>query len=454
MALLERIENRMARRLTPAPQANSSPFGGSDGDLAIVDFTPEVVETIRLSAASVAYDALYRTQPAVRTCVSFLASSIAPLNLKVYRRSAGDDAPEHLRDHPLQLLLDRPNDRTPRFDMMRDTVSDLAIYANAFWLKQTVGQQRRLLRLPPSFVQPRGGDVFTGASAYIVTSPTTGKYLTFQPEDIIHFVGYNPIDSRIGVSPLEALRYVLNEDSEASRHRARFWKNSAQRDGVIERPPEEESGVWDDKDRERFRADWSNRHTGTANAGDTPVLEDGMKWNPSSFSPKDSEFIEGREFTLDTAATVYHIPLAILSRKGTATFASMKEFRKMLYVDTLGPWNAAMEGVVNLQLVPDFGDPDLYVEFNIDEKLQGDFEEQTVAARQSVQVPWMSVDDMRGKRGMPPLGGIYAEPARPANYRYGDEDAIDQQMSASAEQIDLELAALSENGYHGPGEAP
>lgn len=145
-----------------------------------------------------------------------------------------------------------------------------------------------------------------------------------------------------------------------------------------------------------------------------------MKWNGDSFSPREAEFVAGREFSLDTVATAYQIPLALLSRKNTATFASMREFHKMLYVDVLGPWNALIERTIWLQLIPEFNDPDLYVEFNIDEKLQGDFETQAQALRQAVQVPFMSVNDARALRNLKRIDDPkFDQPATPANYNYG-----------------------------------
>jgi hypothetical protein len=91
-----------------------------------------------------------------------------------------------------------------------------------------------------------------------------------------------------------------------------------------------------------------------------------------------------------------------------------------------------LESAINAQLVPEFNDDDLYVEFNIDEKLQGDFEQQAAAARNSVQVPWESVNGIRRKRNEPPIGdpndpnNPYNQPARPTNYAYGDAEAPQQ----------------------------
>jgi HK97 family phage portal protein len=336
-----------------------------------------------------------------------------------------------------------PNRQTPRYDFMRDTVSDLVIYGNSFWWKAKNAGQRRLIRLPVTLVEPKEGSVLTGPGWYELTTSAGPK--RFETGEIVHIRGYNPLDPRIGSPILYSLKGILAEEVSASRHRTGFWRNAARRDGIILRP--KESGNWSDDARERFRQDWQNAHSGADNAGKAPILEDGMTWDADSFSPRDSEFIAGRQFGLDTVATALQIPLAMLSRTSTPTFASMKEFRTVLYVDVLGTWSASIESALALQLVPDFNDPDLYVEFNIDEKLQGDFEEQANAARNSVQVPWMSVNEMRAKRGQPPVGdpndeeNPYNSPARPSNYTYAGDPP------PQAPGAGLQLAPAASNGH-------
>jgi HK97 family phage portal protein len=440
--LREQTRNQPDRTTQPRFGAGPFPFGGTDSSGApVVSFTPQLVEAIRVLGEAQDLSEIYRTQPAVRICVNFLATNIAHLKLKSYRRT--EETPEPLpHDHPLPKLLARPNPRTTGFDLIRGTVADIGIFDIAYWWLAGRGSSRALYRIPPTMIAPRGGSVISGPDHFTIHTPSGPKDL--DPAEVIDFPGYNPVDTRIGLPPLRALQAMLNESVAADRYRAAFWANAAGRDGVIERPSEKEAGEWSDEDRERFRRDWQNRHTGPDNAGVVPVLEDGMKWNPDSFSPKDSEFIAGREWSLDITATVYNIPLAVLSRKSTATFASMREFRKMLYVDTLGPWNARIEQTVWLRLLPIFGDEDLYVEFNIDEKLQGDFETQAAGLRAAVHVPYMSVNDARKLRGLPRVDDeAFDVPARPINYAFGDEE-LDQ--STEAPPRELVPAALNGDG--------
>lgn len=418
----------------------------------VVHFDPQTVRYLRLAGGGpTAFGQIYRVQPNVRICVNFLAKNIAQLGIKgSYHLENGEQMPAG--NHPLVKLLQKPNQRTHRFAFIRDTVSDLAIYDDAFWMKRYVGQRKALFRIPPVYVTLKGGSILEGPAVYQIDMQNGKGPIDFKPAEIVHFHGYNAHENRYGTSPIEALRGMLNEEEAATVSREAYFTDGARIPGIIERPAEPEGEEWSDTARKRFLTDWRNNFGGSAKAGSTPILEDGMTYKETAFSPKDSEFIAGREWSLDLCATAYNIPLAVLSRKGTSTFASQKEFRKQLYVDTLGPWNAALEGDMWVQLVPDFGDETLYLEFNIEEKLQGDFEQQSEAFRNAGQVPFMTVNEMRRMRGLPPIDDEDFEvPARPANYRYASDP---EDAAAAADEPGASITQLAPAALDDPERTP
>lgn len=411
----------------PESGAEYSPLVAADyprfdgGGRPIIEFSPDMRATLRLDGVRTDFGSVYRKQASVRICVDFLAENIAHCKLKVYHHAPGvhgrmHDEREEVDHHdPLVLLLANPSGLVSGYEFIRDTVSDIAVFGNAYWVKRTVGNARALVRVMPVFVTGRGGSPVAGPTSYVVD--VGGGPVRVRPEEMVHFRMYNPADIRIGTSVLESVQSMLSEESAVSKHRTHYWENAARHEGWIERP--KASGRWTRAQRKEFREDWHAAHAGHDNAGKVAVLEDDMKLHQGSFSPKDSEFIAGREWGLDMVATAYHIPLAALSRTDTATFASMKEFHTMVYVDTLGPWMAMLEKAINIQLVPDFGDEHMFVEFNIEEKLQGDFESQAMALRGAGHVPYMSVNDMRKVRNLSRLTDPdFDLPAKPSNYIY------------------------------------
>jgi len=100
--------------------------------------------------------------------------------------------------------------------------------------------------------------------------------------------------------------------------------------------------------------------------------------------------------------------------------SNIKEQHRNLYQDSLGPWLAMVEGDIDLQLTGDFEDvKGVYVEFNIQEKLQGSFEEQIQSLQSAVGRPWMAPDEARARQNMSAMGGDAARLAVPLNVMVG-----------------------------------
>lgn len=397
--------------------------------------------SVRLyNAFNYEYATLYRTQPGVRTCVDFLARNIAQLGLHVFRRISDTDR-ERLTDYGLANLMSLPlpaEMKMTRYRLIESLVSDLGIYFNAYWLKlRRDGELTGLLRLPPVYVTTKGNLIPTGYELNV-----GGRREEFAPGEIVHFRGYNPENPISGLSPLETLRRVLAEEYASGSYREAYWENSARMAGFIKRPAA--APAWSDAARERFLEEFSQLYAGDGKGGETAVLEEGMEWQEASFSPQESEYLAGRKLTREECARAYHIPLPMVGILDHATFSNIKEQHKNLYQDSLGPWLAMIEQDIELQLLPEFPDsPGVYVEFNIAEKLQGSFEDQTTALQSAVGRPWMTANEARARQNLPSLAGG-DELVTPLNVLVGGQasarDSAPKQKQLDVKAYDATLA--------------
>ncbi|WP_158884025.1 phage portal protein [Amycolatopsis anabasis] len=346
------------------------------------------------------YATIWKTQPQVRTVVSFLARNIAQLGIHVYRRMSDVDR-VRISDHPVAALLARPNGFTTRYRLIEALVSDLAIYDNALLAKANLGSPG-LVRLDPRFVTPISANQFT-VETYRYRG-TTG-HRDIPAEQIVHFRGYNPTDNRWGCSPMETLRRTLSEEYQASQYREQLWRNGARLMGYLKRPLD--APEWGEPARERFRRSWQAQYTGTGGkAGGTPILEDGMDFVPASVTPEAAQYIEARKLTREEVASAYHIPLPMVGILDHATYSNIQEQHRNLYQDTLGPWLTMITEELQLQLLPDFEDSqDIYLEFNLGEKLRGSFEEQAVQLQTATGAPWMTRNEARARVNLPQVDG-------------------------------------------------
>jgi HK97 family phage portal protein len=428
-----KVEERTARELLPGTDRTKA-----EGD---VNFLPPLVEMLQLLDGSAAgYGSVYRQLQPVRTVVDFIADSISSTPLKFYRREA-DGRPE-AREHPVAELFRRPNPGlTPRRHIF-GVAADLLVYGRAYDRFIPAGRGRArtatLVPLPPYRVTPKGGDLVQPAE-YEFWSPDGSTPVTYGRDEVIDLHLYDPEDRRIGASKLQALRAILDEEVEASRNRRGFWKNSARVGGYIEYPFE--AGMLTPDQLDRLRESVQGTHAGADNSGKTGVIERGGHFNAGAFSPKDSEFLEGRKFVLEATARVYNLPLALLSMTETATYASQREFHKQLYTEVLPPWYELIQGEIELQLFPWFRDTEnLYAEFVTESKLRGDFLDQATVLNTAIGRPWLTAKEGRVIQNLPDRG---VETDDDLVVPVGPNYALESLATAPAPPVPAELAVVA-----------
>ncbi len=361
---------------------------------------------------------LWKEQPYLHTVVNFLARNVAQLGLHVFRR-VGETDRQRVRDGALYDTLRRPNPGASTYDLVYGLVADLALYDRAFWLLARDAES--IMRVPPTWVRPVGGDAIQPAY-WAVRSDAKGDVVKVPPAEMVNIHGWHPASLQVGESPVSALRTILAEQISAGEYRRQVWQRGGRVGSVLSRP----SGApqWSDEARRQFKADWESKFAGPggSRAGGTPLLEDGMTLERADYSAHDQQYVEGAKLALETVSQVFHLNPTMIGSTENTSYSNVREFRKMLYGDTLGPILAQIEGKLNATLVPRLDPRDgVYVEFNIAEKLEGNFEEQTQALQAAVGRPWMSADEARARFNMPAVGGEAAELVTPLNVAFGGQ---------------------------------
>jgi hypothetical protein len=342
---------------------------------------------------------LYKTQPEVRACVDFLSRNIGQLPLHAFERISDNDR-TRITGTELTATLEAPAPGVTKTRWLTELVSDLAVHGNSYHLKVRSGDKLALVRLPPAMIEVEGN--WLRPELYTVKG--SNKQQTYKRDQIVHIqFGYNPDDPRVGLSPLETLRTVLAEQAAAGKYRESYWKNAARMGGVIERP--QGAPVWSETARSRFKADWDAQNTGAASSGRTAILEEGMTFKTSSFSARDSQYMESFQLTREVVATAYGIPIGLLGL-GTFTYASLSEQHRQLYADCLAPWLVLIQEELEQQLLPEFlTTPGIYLEFSIDAKLQGSLLERAQIFQATVGAPYITRNEARAKLNLPAIDG-------------------------------------------------
>lgn len=420
-------------------------LGFGDPRLAITYVGPSVQDVLGMDAGT-----LYRTQPHLRTVVSFLARNTAQCSLQVFERVGDVDRRRNVDDVAAKVIA-RPNPSQTQFELMSATVSEFKLYDYALWSTvespdSPTGWDVRLV--PSAWIVATGGGSAWEPQWIKVVNPANGSALVLTADQFLVFHGYAPGLPASGASPVEALRQILAEQIQAWSYREQVWQRGGRVGTYITRPAN--APEWSPEARTKFQRDWAAKWTGPngPKAGGTPMFEDGMELKSVRFNAREEEWSDVAKLALATVAAVYHTSPTMVGILDNANFSNVKEFSRMLYTDTLGPDFAMFEDRINSFLIPRLTKtPNLYAEFNISEKMQGSFEEQAAVLSTAIGRPYMTADEGRAKLNLPALGGDADQLVTPLNVLVGGQasprDTGTQNRNAGSPEVKVSLSRES-----------
>ena len=355
-------------------------------------------------AQSATYAFVYRTQPAVRKVIDYIARNAAQLPLRCFER-IDESTTEEDYDHPAAVAMRRPNTFTSPRRFIYSLFADYLIYENAYALKLRpgAGAPLTLVRVPVAAMEVNAPSTFY-ADSYRVHFKD-GSFREVPGGDVIHFRGYDPSDPMMGVSRLETLRAILTEEATNQAANVERLRHGGLGGGYIKRPLE--APDWPEAVRQRFEEEWKQRSSKSGDDGiPAPVLEEGMEFVESSVTPKDAEMLRGRQFTRAEVASLYGLPADLVEASLDGEAADREEARRQFYADTLPPIIAPIGEDLDLQLLQaEYGADEHHFEFSTADKLRGDTEARLKALVSAAGGPILTRNEARETENRKPLDG-------------------------------------------------
>lgn len=333
---------------------------------------------------------------AVYACVRILAEAVAGLPLHLYRYKE-DGGKEKAVDHPLYPILhDEPNPEMTSFVFRETLMSHLLLWGNAYAqiVRNGRGEVIGLYPLLPDRMEvDRDGE---GRIAYIYSpsegSRFSGNTVTLPPSQVLHIPGLG-FDGLVGYSPIAMAKQAIGLGMAADEYAASYLRNGASPSGVLEHP-----GTL--KDPSRVRESWQGMFSGSSNAGRVAVLEEGMKYQPISLSPEASQLIQTRRFQIDEIARIFRIPPHMVGDLEKSSFSNIEQQSLEFVKYTLDPWVVRWEQSMRRCLLTGSEKGGLFVKFNLEGLLRGDYASRMSGYATARQNGWMSANDIRELENM------------------------------------------------------
>jgi HK97 family phage portal protein len=254
--------------------------------------------------------------------------------------------------HPLADLIENPNPFVSRQDYMERLTLQCLLAGECFQYKaraRKIPKELWILDMGttapiPSKVRGKFLDGYEQKSA-------NGQVInTFKVDDVIHQMMTDPGDKYRGLAPLKAAGKAVDTDSDASDWQKNSLQNQAVPSGLLAfRYPMTQKQL--DHVVERLEA----RYMGTDNARRIAAVGNDARWQATSMTPLDMDWLNGRKFSREEILAVLGVPPPIAGVLEDATLANMEVSRLIFWLDTVIPFLEDVAATWNRALTPDFG---------------------------------------------------------------------------------------------------
>ncbi|NBT85323.1 MAG: phage portal protein [Alphaproteobacteria bacterium] len=318
------------------------------------------------------YDTLtkegYQRNAIVYRCVNLIARGVASVAWLLYEQKQHEK--HELEKHPVLDLLNCPSPFQAGSAFMESVVGYLLLSGNSY-IEAVLDEDKvpiELHALRPDRMQVipgKGGmvDAFEysvgGHRKQLSVDSLSGK------STVLHLKSFHPLNDWYGMSPLEAAGCSIDQHNEVGSHNLALMQNGGRPSGALLIKPGPSGQTLTQEQRETLRQDLKDVYAGTQNAGKIMVFEGECDWREMGLSPKDLDFIEGKNLSAREIAQAFGVPPMLVGVPGDATFSNYKEARFHLWEDTIMPLLEFLVAEFNLWLLPYFGE-DLCLGYDVD----------------------------------------------------------------------------------------
>lgn len=302
-----------------------------------------------------------------------------------------------LDDHPLALLMRRPNPEQGGGAFIESVIGYLLLAGNSYI--EAAGPQggppRELWPLRPDRVRVLP-DPVRRIRGYRYTAG--GTSVDFEPEQVLHVKTFHPTDDFYGLSPIQAAARAVDQSNAADAWNAALLQNMARPPGALVA-----EGQLTDAQFERLKEQMHQHYQGAKNAGRPMLLEGGLDWKSMGLTPAEMDFLEGQKFDARKIAVIFGLDPALLGDSANRTYSNQKEARRGLYEDVVLPLLDVLRDELNNWLTPAFGDR-LYLDYDRDQidALQEDREQ---LWGRITAADWLTINEKRRATGYDDIPG-------------------------------------------------
>lgn len=365
-------------------------FGG--GQAAGVNVTPETA--MRMAA--------------VWRCVTLIAGAMMCMPLAVYKR-AENGGKVRQDEHPFtRFLRDETNDHTSAPEFIELQAMAVLLRGNGYGLPRVArnGVLTDIDYYHPAAVTPFRSGRAVWYRFYNIEDGTTEDH---HSSEVLHFKGPGLTFDRLrALSPIQYHAQTIGVGLATRDYTAGQFERGLMTNDFFAFPK-------DVTPTEQQRADFKEylrkRAQGVRNAHNPLVLENGAEWKRVAVTAKDAQLLELLQYTAIDVARIFGVPPHMIGEtdKSTSWGSGIEQLSLGFVRYTVMPHVVRFAKELSRKLFPTVGAKvsPYFIDFDQDAISTGDSKSDGEAIRIALggnQLPgYMSIDEVRRKKGLPPL---------------------------------------------------
>ncbi|MDX2027689.1 MAG: phage portal protein [Alphaproteobacteria bacterium] len=355
-------------------------------------------------------------------CVMQIATAASAVPWLLY-----DDQGAEMDTHPLLDLLQHPNPLQDGVSFLESVFAHLEIAGNVYIeavkprddqrpVELYVLRPDRMKIIPGPAGLPQGYQYsVNGQMTTWSADPVSGA------SNILHLKRFHPLDDWYGMAPMESALLSIDQHNAAGAWNQALLNQGARPSGALVYAPKDGPPTLTDDQVRRLREELGQLYQGDRNAGRPLILEGGLDWREMSLSPKDMDWLGGRNVAARDIAQAFGVPAQLIGIPESQTYANMAEARLAFYEETVLPLLTRVIAGFDHWLTPMF-----------DDTLRLDYDPDAISAlavRREMQwsklqaADFLTVNEKRAAAGYEPIeGGDELSSFRPKRSDKQDEE--------------------------------
>lgn len=243
-------------------------------------------------------------------CINTLAEAIAGQYDPYFYSLDAKGKKVTVSTHPFLEVLNDPNPDLTYYQLIEGSSSFVEQFGEFFWYVvpgSVTGfgngiKQIYLLRPDKMGIvlDKKTGEVI----GYKYQAGVGNSSIPFQPEEIRHFMTFNPKNPYRGFATLEAAVDYVQTEEEVSRFTRNFFRNNAALSGILTVEGKLTRDNWN-----KFVRQWRERYQGVDNAGKVALVRDSqVTFTPVTSSISDMQLTDLKQTTVDQILMMFRIP--------------------------------------------------------------------------------------------------------------------------------------------------